>query len=65
MKIKPLKAFRMMERRRRGRRREPSHTEGGAAQPAYIGYVPPLNEALQHRDAVTSCTSRKHCRIAP
>lgn len=27
--------------------------------------VRPLNEAFQHRDAVTSCTSRKHCRIAP
>lgn len=24
-----------------------------------------LNEAFQHRDAVTSCTARKHCRIAP
>lgn len=27
--------------------------------------VPLLDEAFQHRDAVTACTSKKHCRIAP
>lgn len=42
-------------------RRNPSFTGDRLTSISYV----PLNEAFQHRDAEPSCTSRKHCRIAP